>query len=268
MIQKVHTFIPKSLLENFLIVLKSVTKYRYVFKHDVERKLGRKQKWNNSSRYNNLIKKTSIIHKNNEGKGIPQGSPISDILANVYLYDFDVWLSEEIKKYPGAFYRRYSDDIILIVPRPVGKILYKKLRLKLKEDFKINVSPKKTEAFQVDASKGVFKDITNEYTPRKYQYCKNKNMMQYLGFLMNLELFMLRPGTISNYYRKEIRQMKRFCMAKFGKDNVRCQHRTIKTQHKTNVQYYKLAAKKSNTIDKQNHRMKRRVRCLRRNIGL
>lgn len=266
--KKVYPFIPEGMLGHFLLVLKPITKYRYIFKHDIERKLGRKQKWNNSRRYNSLIKNAGIIHKNHQEKGIPQGSPISDILANIYLYDFDVWLAEKIKDYPGAFYRRYSDDIILIVPQSVSKKIYKELRLKLKEEFKVNVGLTKTEAFQVDVDKGIFNDITNEYTPKNYQYCKKKNAMQYLGFLMNLDFFMLRPGTIANYYRKEIAYMKRFCIAKFGKKNVEIRRGTIKAQPITRRSYYKAASKKSNTVARQVHHMKRRTKRLKRNTCL
>ena len=36
----------------------------------------------------------SLIEKNQENFGIPQGAPISDVLANMYLIDFDVLMSE------------------------------------------------------------------------------------------------------------------------------------------------------------------------------
>lgn len=98
--------IPK---ENLRLVVKNVSNYRYVFRDDVEKRLGKDaQKWIDSRRYNELIRDTNLIHKNKQRKGIPQGSPMSDILANIYLYDFDVWLAEEISQYQGI-YRRYFD---------------------------------------------------------------------------------------------------------------------------------------------------------------
>lgn len=59
--------------------------------------------------------KPSIIQPNVKGHGIPQGSPISDILANIYLHDFDLKVREGIEKIGGR-YTRYSDDILIIVP--------------------------------------------------------------------------------------------------------------------------------------------------------
>ena len=46
--------------------------------------------------------------------GIPQGLPISDVLANAALLDFDLAMKQLASQHDGV-YRRYSDDILLIV---------------------------------------------------------------------------------------------------------------------------------------------------------
>ncbi|UII26481.1 hypothetical protein LVD15_24820 [Fulvivirga maritima] len=53
-----------------------------------------------------------IISKNNS-VGIPQGSPISATLANIYMLDFDQEIFDEVSSV-GGFYQRYSDDLIII----------------------------------------------------------------------------------------------------------------------------------------------------------
>ena len=43
-------------------------------------------------------------------KGTPQGSPISSLLANLFMhYAFDMWMARE---YPGCPFERYADDIV------------------------------------------------------------------------------------------------------------------------------------------------------------
>ena len=44
-------------------------------------------------------------------KGTPQGSPISPLLANVFMhYAFDMWMARE---HPGCPFERYADDIVV-----------------------------------------------------------------------------------------------------------------------------------------------------------
>jgi len=66
------------------------------------------------SKYQSIIKNNPHVDKG-ELRGIPQGSPISDIIANMYLLDFDQNLKLLADK-KDWYYRRYSDDILLIVP--------------------------------------------------------------------------------------------------------------------------------------------------------
>ena len=57
----------------------------------------------------------SIIKRNDKTFGIPQGAPISDILANLYLLDFDDAVAGRAKQRGGAYFR-YSDDILIVIP--------------------------------------------------------------------------------------------------------------------------------------------------------
>ncbi len=58
----------------------------------------------------------SLIKKNFKPYGIPQGAPISDLLANLYLLDFDILVASWINALGGTYFR-YSDDILIIVSR-------------------------------------------------------------------------------------------------------------------------------------------------------
>ncbi len=54
-----------------------------------------------------------FVKTNNEPHGIPQGSPISAALSNVYMIGFDAEMHAFAKSI-GASYRRYSDDILVV----------------------------------------------------------------------------------------------------------------------------------------------------------
>jgi retron-type reverse transcriptase len=83
-----------------------------------------------------LVKKFTVIDKDNPTEkpktaGIPQGTPISAVLANIYMLEFDKvihnWLSAR-----GGVYRRYSDDMLFICRKEDEKSLLKKLKQELK----------------------------------------------------------------------------------------------------------------------------------------
>ena len=57
----------------------------------------------------------SLVQKNKLPHGIPQGAPISDLIANFYLLEFDKVMANYAQA-QGGRYMRYSDDILLILP--------------------------------------------------------------------------------------------------------------------------------------------------------
>ncbi|OAM73878.1 reverse transcriptase [Devosia elaeis] len=57
----------------------------------------------------------SIIKLNRTPHGVPQGAPLSDLLANLYLLDFDMQM-KALAESVGGRYLRYSDDILFVAP--------------------------------------------------------------------------------------------------------------------------------------------------------
>jgi hypothetical protein len=120
----------KSLPKDHYNIFKAATKFTYVKLCDLkeknnhfnEKKLAKHRKEGKHTFFENveeLINSEVVIHKNQKHKngkiiGIPQGLPISALLANMYMLPFDEALINNLTLEKNIFYRRYSDDIIVI----------------------------------------------------------------------------------------------------------------------------------------------------------
>ena len=62
------------------------------------------------------------IEKNPNSYGIPQGSPISAVLANIYMLEADDKIQAAINLH-GGLYMRYSDDFIAVIPADNAKAI-------------------------------------------------------------------------------------------------------------------------------------------------
>lgn len=206
-------------------VFKNITRYRYLFLdearvalglgHIIHGKFVYKEKLHSSYRtgplsktseiYNEKIKKSSLIKVNGSPKGIPQGSPISDIIANMYLLDFDIKTNDLLSSYDFGLLRRYSDDILIICPVGQAVETYDKVaKMLANEGLKINKG--KTELFYLDRKRSKLTDMTSLLVSG---YAKNKSSIQYLGFEFDLKDIHVRSGTIANHYRKLKRSIRK-----------------------------------------------------------
>tara|TARA_R110002110_G_scaffold208363_4_gene420685 strand:- start:975 stop:2501 length:1527 start_codon:yes stop_codon:yes gene_type:complete len=135
-------------------------------------------------------------------KGIPQGSPISSTLANLYLLKFDKIINDELVKHNGI-YRRYSDDMVVVCPLNKKDEIINLFQCAI-TDVKLRVQSHKTQVF-------VFKKVDDKLICGEY-YSKvinwNKNFC-YLGFDFDGQSTYLKSSSISGYYRKMKRTIKR-----------------------------------------------------------
>ena len=136
-------------------------------------------------------------------KGIPQGSPISSILANMYLLEFDKKINNLIAQNNGVF-RRYSDDIVIICSIENKKEIIDFVTSEIKKE-KLEIQSRKTQIFHF-VKKGDTFQCFNE-TPSG-NLNQNKKF-EYLGFEFNGEFTYLKSSSIASYYRKMKRTLHR-----------------------------------------------------------
>lgn len=151
--------------------------------------------------------KKSIIYKHYKSYGVPQGAPISDLLANIYMIDFDkelAWWAKEL----GGVYFRYSDDILFIAPvsEPEGASIAADIRRLITEYGRhLIIKESKTYMVMYSAS-GAFQ------TFRPCDPKNGKNGLEYLGFRYDGRHAYIRNSTISSLLRKTVMASRRMAM--------------------------------------------------------
>lgn len=142
--------------------------------------------------------------RNDEGQpmGIPQGLPISAVLANLYLFNLDEKMFELVKDLKG-YYRRYSDDIIIVCKNKDADKIESSLKEALVER-KVTLSPTKTERFLFTKATGklVSAKIIGDEKLDGYPFT-------YLGFEFNGQKRLIKSANLSKFYRRMIYSVKR-----------------------------------------------------------
>lgn len=102
-------------------VWKNVTRYSWVETDDLDKLLGRKRNGHgrvcSSADFSDHVRgrKNGLVQTHHQTFGIPQGTPVSGLYANIYLRTFDREMVAWCARYGGS-YRRYSDDIAVVLP--------------------------------------------------------------------------------------------------------------------------------------------------------
>ncbi len=154
-----------------------------------------------------LVKKQRFV-KDDTGNtvtkdfGIPQGSPISAVLANIYMLDFDYEINKYLESI-GGIYRRYSDDMVAICPLDKKDYVIKVFAEKIKDSC-LTIQDKKTQIFHFERNASILK--CGQEFPNGTNY--NKNFI-YLGLEFDGVDAKIKSASISGYYRKMKRTIKR-----------------------------------------------------------
>lgn len=100
--------------------------------------------------------------------GIPQGGVLSGLLANIFLFDFDEYIVQEISSTYDCKYIRYADDFVLLFKDNLKiEEVYNKLKSFLSDE-KLNLHPigKKTRIINLNSKQnGAFDFLGFAITP-------------------------------------------------------------------------------------------------------
>ncbi|MCL0330791.1 reverse transcriptase domain-containing protein [Apilactobacillus xinyiensis] len=183
-------------------VIKSLTKYRSTYSEDIlksMKKIGLKNNANfpyvkNRKEITILTKYGGLFMHGPNQIGIPQGTSLSAILANVYMIEFDQIINKLINNLHGI-YRRYSDDFIIVIP---NKYIINDYYTEVidpvfntcKKYTKLTIEKHKTKVFT--------------YKDNKIKYIKNSNIdyLDYLGFNFNGDTVRIREKSIYKFHYK------------------------------------------------------------------
>lgn len=142
----------------------------------------------------------SLVVVNPNPYGIPQGAPISDLIANFYLIEFDTVMAAYARE-RGGRYMRYSDDILLILP---GDRSEANAAIAFAVDEMRRHGPElriKEEKTCVAIFRRAGDRLDFEHIPQHANE-PNKNGFEYLGFRYDGRRVYVRDSTISGFYRK------------------------------------------------------------------
>lgn len=242
LLEKWQKVIDKRLPEDQFNLYKILTKYSYLnCKQILKKYKGIKKRGNVlpvtlmeiipgidvKEKFKQLNKDQLIVTNNKPNKntqrlcGIPQGSPISALLSNIYLIDFDADLKKKGDQ-EGFIYRRYCDDILVICDTDKASAIMDFIIDKICSEYFLTIQadkvdlidfhknskgnirgfrrPRRTKEAIGEKKKAILKDkpaITTALNEEKYY-----RPLQYLGFEFNGKNITIRSSSLSRFFRK------------------------------------------------------------------
>ncbi len=153
-----------------------------------------------------LINTNPCYKKNNTlSGGIPQGSPISAVLANISMMGFDKKMYNYISKFDGKYFR-YSDDLLIIIKSEYTDEI-KLFAQNLVNEINLQFNDK-TEIINFIERDGNIVG-TNEKG--------NSKKLQYLGFEFDGKEAYIRSSSLSKYHAAMKRGIRKAVSMAFGK---------------------------------------------------
>lgn len=171
-------------------VFKSLTKFSFCNRDAIYEtfQISSNNPWNGRQRicepaeFRKRVRDFGLITTNKDTFGIPQGTPISALLSNIYMIDFDQQM-HALAKECGGSYRRYCDDMLFIVRRGFEAHVEFQANCELTK-LGVAINPKKTEVRHFWRYGGVQ---------------KANAPLQYLGFTFDGQRILLRSAALAKF---------------------------------------------------------------------
>jgi hypothetical protein len=267
--------------EDHFKVFKSLTDYTYIDKSDLENEFPHlvtnpKKKIPSAkicepSEFRERVRKKGLIKQNPfkiEVKasprydmkcGIPQGSPISACLSNIYMIEFDIRTKKEIDSLKGI-YRRYCDDIIVVIDTKDAAQARKFILDEIKH-YHLAINDQKTEVTYFKKNE---KDELRAYSDKD-----SFHNLQYLGFEFNGQNAYIRSSSMSRYFKRMIARIRENIKAAYGNNSIgdkvfrkKLYNRYAEKGERNFISYAERAADKMNsdTIKRQSKNSMKKVK--------
>ena len=200
----------EELPDDWYKVFKNLTQFTYVHKSDIDAFLKQSYGVKKLKELLNKRKLTKImspsefrlfkekhLYKNKKPYGIPQGSGMSAVCSNVHLIHFD----QEIKSWADAhhaLYRRYCDDLILVIP----VINLNSLEV-LKGGILEIIQAYKSHGLKIQEEKTEIRVYING---RILDDSGQNSSLDYLGFVTDGQTVRIREKSLFKYYCRAYRK--------------------------------------------------------------
>jgi len=211
----------KTLPKDHYNLFKATTRFSYVKLKDLktkkghfdEKELAKHRKTGKHTFFESikdLVESDVIIHKNQKLDdsgtlmGIPQGLPISALLANIYMLPFDKAIVNNLVLNHDVFYRRYSDDIVVLCKESQIDFVQNSIISEI-EKIKLKISIEKTEKtlFKINNNRLQCYKIENDGT------LKENIPLNYLGFEFYGYQTLIKSKNLAKFYRTMKQTVKR-----------------------------------------------------------
>ncbi len=150
-------------------------------------------------------------------RGIPQGLPISSILANIYMLPFDLMAKDLVS--PHGMYRRYSDDMVFVCEQGQEDILLETVN-QLLDEMGLMQSNKKKQLFYFEPAENGCMACKSKIGDEKS--FRTGRAFEYLGLQWDGNKILIKNGSLAKYYAKMFKSVnKGKFLTKYAKNNTR-----------------------------------------------